>query len=89
MMTQTEVMLPIREKDTVIGSFRSTTTTSPAATAESVSGSSAGSRSVADREHQEAPARLEHEVHLLWAQQQQSQNLVAFDDVPPPQYDTL
>jgi len=84
MMTQTEVMLPIREKDTVIGSFRSTTTTSPAATGESVSGSS-----VADREHQEASARLEREFRLLRAQQQQSQNLVAFDDVPPPQYDTL
>lgn len=89
-MTQTEVMLPIREKDTVIGSFRSTTTTSPAATAESVSGSSAGSRSVADREHQEAQARLEREAGLLRAQQQQSQNPVAYDDdVPPPQYDTL
>ncbi|KAJ7214668.1 hypothetical protein B0H12DRAFT_1242130 [Mycena haematopus] len=99
-MTQTtQLMLPIREKDAVIGSFKSTTITSPTVSAEptsgssnagSRSGSSSGSRSVADREHQEVLARLEREVQLLRAQQQQqSQNLVAFDDVPPPQYDTL
>ncbi|KAJ6484937.1 hypothetical protein C8R45DRAFT_293323 [Mycena sanguinolenta] len=83
MMTQTPV---IREKDTILGSFPSST----ASRTEFASGSSSSSRSASDHEHQEAlarAARLEHEVQILRAQQQQ--NLIAFDDAPPPEYETL
>jgi hypothetical protein len=83
MMTQTPV---IREKDTILGSFLSST----ASRTEFASGSSSSSRSASDHEHQEAlarAARLEHEVQILRAQQQQ--NRIAFDDAPPPEYETL
>jgi hypothetical protein len=83
MMTQTPV---IREKDTILGSFLSST----ASRTEFASGSSSSSRTASDHEHQEAlarAARLEHEVQILRAQQQQ--NRIAFDDAPPPEYETL
>jgi len=77
---------PIREKDPIL--MGSSTIMSPTAT-QSASGSSSGSRSATtpSAEHQEALARLEREVQLLRAQQ--SQNPTTYDDVPPPQYDSL
>ncbi|KAJ7261229.1 hypothetical protein C8J57DRAFT_1337417 [Mycena rebaudengoi] len=83
----TRVAVPIREKDTVIGSFNSNAAVSPTTT-PSASGSSSQlpPGTISEREHRERVEGLEREVHLLRQAQQQNTN---FSDEPPPEYNTL
>ncbi|KAF7341485.1 hypothetical protein MVEN_01885900 [Mycena venus] len=84
--TMTQVTIPIREKDAVIGSFSSKAAVSPTTTL-SASGSSSrlSPGTISEREHRERVEMLEREVQLL-RQQQQNTN---FSDEPPPEYNTL
>ncbi|KAF8209429.1 hypothetical protein K438DRAFT_1811013 [Mycena galopus ATCC 62051] len=85
--TMTQAAVPIREKDTGIGSFNSELAVSASGSSSASGGSSQlPPGTISEREHRERVERLEREVQLL-RQQQQQQN-VNFNE-PPPEYNTL
>ncbi|KAJ6537978.1 hypothetical protein B0H19DRAFT_1181436 [Mycena capillaripes] len=84
--TMTQVAVPIREKDTVIGSFTSAAVSPTTTSSASGSSSRLPPGTIWEREHRERVEGLEREVQLLRQAQQQNTN---FSDEPPPEYNTL